>query len=285
MVMWSGPLGPKWTSRDSLHVLTLSTLTLAFVLVQVEVPDPYLVSHSTQSTMITLTETEQDEIFHIPQTQRYRDGDFQYWDPAITTPPGLYLLTAIPLMTLHVPCWTPLLRLTNLIFSATVIPALLSSLLESHHHPARRKPVWSHVVRPSSEALVISSFPLIFFFSNLYYTDVASLAGVFSCLALAKNGRHWSAALVSHLLSVLVCGWLTTNQIGSWSMTVRQTNVIWVAFAMAVSLLDLARELQLKNEKQEDRRRNRDMLASILDPSIGDLTSFSESPSSLVIRI
>ena len=33
----------------------------------------------------------QDEVFHIPQTQRYCDEDFDTWDPAITTPPGLYV--------------------------------------------------------------------------------------------------------------------------------------------------------------------------------------------------
>ena len=36
----------------------------------------------------------QDEWFHVPQTQRYCRGDFQHWDPKITTFPGLYLLAA-----------------------------------------------------------------------------------------------------------------------------------------------------------------------------------------------
>lgn len=37
------------------------------------VPDPYM-----------------DEIFHVPQAQRYCKGDFNTWDPMITTLPGLY---------------------------------------------------------------------------------------------------------------------------------------------------------------------------------------------------
>ena len=37
-------------------------------------------------------ETYMDEIFHVPQTQRYCHGDFAYWDPKITTLPGLYVL-------------------------------------------------------------------------------------------------------------------------------------------------------------------------------------------------
>lgn len=34
----------------------------------------------------------QDEIFHIPQAQKYCKGNFGSWDPMITTPPGLYVL-------------------------------------------------------------------------------------------------------------------------------------------------------------------------------------------------
>ncbi|OAY76656.1 Dol-P-Glc:Glc(2)Man(9)GlcNAc(2)-PP-Dol alpha-1,2-glucosyltransferase [Ananas comosus] len=42
------------------------------ILVDRLVPDPYM-----------------DEIFHVPQAQRYCGGDLRSWDPMITTPPGL----------------------------------------------------------------------------------------------------------------------------------------------------------------------------------------------------
>lgn len=32
---------------------------------------------------------KKDEIFHIPQAQKYCDGKFLEWDDKITTPPGL----------------------------------------------------------------------------------------------------------------------------------------------------------------------------------------------------
>lgn len=35
-----------------------------------------------------------DEIFHIPQAQRYCNGTFCTWDPKITTLPGLYLFSS-----------------------------------------------------------------------------------------------------------------------------------------------------------------------------------------------
>ena len=36
-----------------------------------------------------------DEIFHIPAAQRYCDGNLSYWDPKITTPPGLYIFSSL----------------------------------------------------------------------------------------------------------------------------------------------------------------------------------------------
>ena len=36
----------------------------------------------------------QDEVFHIPQTQRYCRGKFTHWDSKITTLPGTYVLAA-----------------------------------------------------------------------------------------------------------------------------------------------------------------------------------------------
>ncbi|XP_069765612.1 dol-P-Glc:Glc(2)Man(9)GlcNAc(2)-PP-Dol alpha-1,2-glucosyltransferase isoform X6 [Narcine bancroftii] len=34
-----------------------------------------------------------DEIFHVPQAQKYCEGIFSEWDPMITTLPGLYLVS------------------------------------------------------------------------------------------------------------------------------------------------------------------------------------------------
>ena len=35
-----------------------------------------------------------DEIFHIPQAQKYCNGTYDEWDPKITTLPGLYLFSS-----------------------------------------------------------------------------------------------------------------------------------------------------------------------------------------------
>ena len=65
-----------------------------------------------------------DEIFHIPQAQKYCQYKFKEWDPKITTLPGIYLLSFLGLRALsfvhgqelHLLCSTFLLRMTNLVF-------------------------------------------------------------------------------------------------------------------------------------------------------------------------
>jgi hypothetical protein len=48
------------------------------------IPRKYLNKQCPESI---LTPT-QDEFFHVPQAQKYCEGDYT-WDPKITTPPGL----------------------------------------------------------------------------------------------------------------------------------------------------------------------------------------------------
>lgn len=43
----------------------------------------------------------QDEIFHIPQCQAFCEGRFTYWDPMITTFPGLYYTALLLLSSLY----------------------------------------------------------------------------------------------------------------------------------------------------------------------------------------
>jgi hypothetical protein len=104
------------------------------------------------------------------------------------------------------------------LFTTFLIPGILSLIIPSLTSPStphlddasgygsgqrprpRTKGVWRHFLRPSAQSLVIASFPLITFFGNLYYTDVASLAGVLGAWALARRERHGWAALVSDIV-------------------------------------------------------------------------------------
>lgn len=65
-----------------------------------------------------------DEIFHIPQAQKYCQYKFKEWDPKITTLPGMYLLSFLGLRTLSfffgqeldLLCSAFFLRITNVVF-------------------------------------------------------------------------------------------------------------------------------------------------------------------------
>ncbi|XP_072510398.1 ATP-binding cassette sub-family D member 2 isoform X6 [Notamacropus eugenii] len=71
-----------------------------------------------------LREPYMDEVFHLPQAQRFCWGSFQ-WDPMITTLPGLYLVSVGILKptawiigwSQHVVCSIGMLRFVNLLFS------------------------------------------------------------------------------------------------------------------------------------------------------------------------
>jgi hypothetical protein len=81
--------------------VTALGLTIAFVSVSWEVPDPYMVGsmkapsgRSDACSSLTMVRfmnglISQDEIFHVPQAQLYCRGTYDRWDPSITTPPGL----------------------------------------------------------------------------------------------------------------------------------------------------------------------------------------------------
>jgi hypothetical protein len=76
----------------------------------------------------------QDEVFHVPQTQRYCLGDFSHWDEKITTFPGLYFLGAAAGRAAHYAasalgfgngmqlCGVAVLRGVNLVISAAALP-------------------------------------------------------------------------------------------------------------------------------------------------------------------
>ena len=94
-------LPASWTAG----LLTAHLITTSFLIHFV--PEAYMVSpNRTEIAIIVfafnyrgtavLVWTErfnvQDEPFHVPMTQRYCQGDFLYWDPKVTTFPGLYII-------------------------------------------------------------------------------------------------------------------------------------------------------------------------------------------------
>ncbi|XP_003384944.1 PREDICTED: dol-P-Glc:Glc(2)Man(9)GlcNAc(2)-PP-Dol alpha-1,2-glucosyltransferase-like [Amphimedon queenslandica] len=171
-----------------------------------------------------------DEIFHVPQAQQYCRNNFSHWDPMITTPPGLYLislLTIKPLSSLFAKdlCITSLLRAQNVLFSLISF-IVFHSLLSSIH--SQLKPTLLMVM----SSLTLSLFPPLFFFNFLYYTDVGSTLFVLFGYLMSRQHRH---LLASISLGV--------------SLLFRQTNIVWAAFVGGASILRHL-ELELSRNKK-----------------------------------
>lgn len=61
------------------------------------------------------------------------------------------------------------------------------------------------------------------------------------------------------------------DQVGAWSITVRQTNVVWLGFIVAVTVL--------REVKDEEKRRSEDEVERIedrSDPLLGDVVGSCE---------
>lgn len=183
-----------------------------------------------------------DEVFHVPQAQEFcRNFPRIYeseWDPMITTLPGTYISSAtlvaglgqgVATGTLGISisslpqgdwCSTAMLRGTNLLFVPLTIVAL-HRCLEAVRGSGGGSST-NHGGSLWTEAWIISMFPLLFFFNFLYYTDPGSTFFVLMCYAEARSRAPLKAA-----------GY------GVVAVLFRQTNIVWVVFSAAVSLLAL----------------------------------------------
>ncbi|KAF2471520.1 alpha-1,2 glucosyltransferas-like protein alg10 [Lindgomyces ingoldianus] len=130
------PLMQTWALSIAVIVIASAT-RIWYKLVSRHVPNPYL-----------------DEVFHVPQAQRYCKGDYS-WDPKITTPPGLQKGQGSQDET-----------------QTQKAESKQTALVDAH------------------TALNIALFPPLFFFSGLYYTDVIStLLVLLSYNMFLKRGR------------------------------------------------------------------------------------------------
>lgn len=151
-----------------------------------------------------------DEIFHYPQLKKIIRGDYTTWDPKITTPPGLYYLTALYSKLFNVECTLANMRYFNLIggIYITILAILIRSKLSS----------------PGFSSAAIFLNPLMTIFYSLYYTDI------------------WASAMILTSLTIIVLRPMNNNYLtsalsaffGLISLSFRQTNIMWCAFAATV---------------------------------------------------
>ncbi|XP_063615213.1 putative Dol-P-Glc:Glc(2)Man(9)GlcNAc(2)-PP-Dol alpha-1,2-glucosyltransferase [Penaeus indicus] len=152
-----------------------------------------------------------DEAFHIPQAQKYCQGNFEEWDPKITTLPGLYLFS----IGLNGPvakvlgrdlCDVFSLRITNLVATAFLLSTIHKLLVYLHGNKVDN---WKLLL----SAVNLSLLPVLYWFTFLYYTDVLSTLVVMVMILLHLHQAPTMAAAM-----------------GVVAVMMRQTNIIWVGF-------------------------------------------------------
>ncbi|KAI1470564.1 glycosyltransferase family 59 protein [Daldinia caldariorum] len=163
-----------------------------------------------------------DEVFHIPQAQVYCDGKFGIWDDKITTPPGLYILTIIGARVSKLSCSVYSLREFNVkTISYLAIAAITARAQLQHLKRASngQSPIL-YTIDSFWTGINVTLFPVLFFFSGLYYTDVLSTFVVL--LAYINHlGRMRSD-------NPAVASSIRTIAVGLVALSVRQTNIFWV---------------------------------------------------------
>ncbi|XP_021289075.1 dol-P-Glc:Glc(2)Man(9)GlcNAc(2)-PP-Dol alpha-1,2-glucosyltransferase [Herrania umbratica] len=209
------------------------------ILVNRIVPDPYM-----------------DEIFHIPQAQQYCNGNFRSWDPMITTPPGLYYLTLVHVAALFLGkyflqlassfpevCSTTALRSVNGVLA--VLCSILVYEIITHLRPAlddRKATLF---------AAVLALYPLHWFFTFLYYTDVASLTAVLAMYLACLKKKYLFSALL-----------------GAMAVVIRQTNIIWMLFVACSGVIDITLTHQRDSAKVYNLKANKGSSPSTLNISV-----------------
>ncbi|KAL5107124.1 putative Dol-P-Glc:Glc 2 Man 9 GlcNAc 2 PP-Dol alpha-12-glucosyltransferase [Taenia crassiceps] len=136
-----------------------------------------------------------DEVFHEEQTITYLRGNWQKWNPKITTPPGLYVLTTFLWNVLPFQACVRNFRFLNCFISGVNF-ILLAYLTQS-----------------ILTALAINTLPVLFFTGILFYTDQLSILALLLTLLAQRSSYTFLAFLF-----------------GCFACFVRQTNVVWLAF-------------------------------------------------------
>ena len=190
---------------------------IAVTLVNAEVPRAYM-----------------DEELHAPQAQRYCRGDFGSWDSRITTFPGLYLWSALlaRVWAVVVPSSSTLcdigsLRLYNTSLAVATVPVILLLIRFLHGSAMSLRMAWL-------QAAALALLPVPFFTSQLFYTDAGALLGALGTLALAF--QCVDSAPVARACSV---PHVVLASAAAAAIIFRQTNAVWVCFAVALATLRL----------------------------------------------
>lgn len=112
-------------------------------------------------------------------------------------------------------CSTSILRLTNGVLA--VLCSILVYEIIIHLRPSLDDK------KASLHAVILSLYPLHWFFTFLYYTDVASLTAVLAMYLLVLKKKY-----------------LFSSLLGTVAVLIRQTNIIWLLFVACTGVIEFA---------------------------------------------
>lgn len=181
--------------------------------------------------------------------------------------PGMFLVQAAP--SFSEVCTTAILRSVN-----GVLAALCSVIV--YEITTHLRPTLSER-KATIYAVVLALYPLHWFFSFLYYTDVASVTAVLAMHLACLKKRYWFSALVKdsaqgfvtkHVvcLNIKSCikahisfQWQINNlilfcclKLGALAVVIRQTNIIWMLFVACAGVMDATLTRQKNNVEVND---------------------------------
>ncbi|XP_028174642.1 putative Dol-P-Glc:Glc(2)Man(9)GlcNAc(2)-PP-Dol alpha-1,2-glucosyltransferase [Ostrinia furnacalis] len=146
-----------------------------------------------------------DELFHIPQGKVFCAGNYSHYDPKITTPPGLYVITTTHLGNMFFSCNIYNLRFANLMGSCFNFLIIMFLLILIYGRGL-------DIYLLMAQVFTLSTLPPLYFFSFVYYTDVWSLTFLLLYSAVSSlNNRH-----------------MFIISFGITAIAMRQTNIAWV---------------------------------------------------------
>lgn len=276
------------STNKFIYILTVLSSMLGAFFVSDAVRRPYL-----------------DEVFHIPLASHYCNTfDFTKWDPKVTTPPGLYwfatayaqllikpvvIITQIlknnlgasfPIIGDNIivsylskidPCSLDVLRSFNTMGLLIAFPLALTLLHKSQRSLNKHYGFDNANNTINTHYASLISFPLMYFFSFLFYTDVWSAIWVVFSLALGKyaltktihqvthttptsvkvtHQSEWTDSAATLLILSSVCSII--------SLTFRQTNIVWTGY-IVVSLVEdaglLLQSIENRNKEEKPKKK------------------------------
>lgn len=168
--------------------------------VNTKVPDSYL-----------------DEVFHVPQAQAYWAGNWTHWDDKITTPPALYGFSYVFNLIRRFGDGTEPIDAADLRFVNVILLYFFLVTLYIWTGLSKKSPNPDNVLQTE---INIVMFPLFFFFSGLYYTDLFSAFTVILTYIAWSTSVQWRSHRWLYQLLHVLCGLV--------SLASRQTNIFWV---------------------------------------------------------